>query len=98
MTTVGVVVVAVGCLVVLALLALDLSGIWRRTAHLRWQLTGLLLIGSAVLARGAALLAGWPGRRLDTLQTFLVMLAGYALFFVGLIVQIRKRRRAGRAE
>jgi hypothetical protein len=92
-TTVGVFVVTAGCLAVLAALVLDLTGIWRRAARFRWQLTGLLLVGSVALARGVALLAGWPGSRLSTLTTatFPVMLAGFLFLLFG---AFREQRRS----
>ena len=96
MVTLGVVVLAASWLLVLTLLVLDLTGLWRRGAYFRWQGTGLLLINGVVLTSGVALLRGWPGSRLDTIRmmTFPVMLAGFALLGVGIFVQSRARHAA----
>ena len=98
MTALAVVVVnAAFWLLILALLALDVTGVSRRGAYFRWQGAGLLLISSAILANGVALLLGWPVSRLHTFKTMTlpVGLAGFALVIVGIFVYGRARRRNG---
>jgi hypothetical protein len=94
----AVVVFAASWLLILAVLALDLTGLWRRGAYFRWQGAGLLLTNGVVLASLFAHLRGWSGTRLllDRM-TFPVLLAGFALVLVGMFVRARARRSSGRA-
>jgi hypothetical protein len=100
MTTLDVVVVdAAFWLVILASLALDVTGVRRRGTYLRWLWAGLLLMSSVTLAWEVAQLRGWPVSRLHTLKTMTlpVGLAGFALAIVGIFVNGRTRRGNGGA-
>jgi hypothetical protein len=90
----GVLVLA-GCwLLILTVLVLDLAGVLHRGTGYRWQATGVLIINSAVGAIGFAHLHHWSGTLEST--TWPVVLAGFAIFIVGLVVQTRQRRKADR--
>ena len=95
----GVIVPAGSWLVILTVLVLDLAGVLHRGTGFRWQATGLLIMNTAVDASVMAHRHGWTGSRLNALQsaTWPVILAGFATFLVGLIVQGRERRKARRA-
>jgi len=90
----GVVVLAAAWLLVLAVLVLDLTGLWRRGAYFRWQGAGVLLINGVVLASAFAEFRGWPASRLHVLRmaTFPLMLPGFALLLTGILVYGRARR------
>ena len=99
MTTLVVVVEAAFWLLMLASLALDVTGVQRRGAYFRWQLAGLLLMIGVTLAWEVALDCGWRGSRLHAFKTMTlpVGLAGFALVVVGMFVYGRARRGNGRA-
>jgi hypothetical protein len=90
----GALVLAGSWLLILTVLVLDLTGVLHRGTGYRWQATGVLIINSAVGASGFAHLHHWS----DTLEptTVPVMLAGFATFIVGLVIQTRQRRKADR--
>jgi hypothetical protein len=95
----GVIVPAGSWLVILTVLALDLTGVLHRGTGFRWQATGLLIMNTGGDASVMAHRHGWIGSQLYALQpaAWPVMLAGFATFLVGLIIQGRERRKARRA-
>jgi hypothetical protein len=93
MMTLGVVALAAAWLLTLAVLALDVTGIWRRGAYFRWQGTGMLLMIGVVLTSAFAEFRGWPAGRLHVLRmaTFPLMLPGFALLLIAIFVHDRAR-------
>jgi hypothetical protein len=91
---VALVVLAGSWLLLLTVLALDFTGVWRRGTAWRWQGTGLLVMNSAALAYTFAQTRGWSYTRLDMLDsvTFPVTLAGGALFVIGVVVLFKTTR------
>jgi hypothetical protein len=73
-------------------LVLDLVGILRRGTGFRWQAVGLLIINTAVGTSGFALLH--RRSEFSALQSciFLVMLIGFAIFGMGVAIQVKGRR------
>jgi hypothetical protein len=78
----------------LAVLVLDLTGLWRRGTDFRWQGTGQLLMLGVVLTWTFAEYRGWPASRLHVLRvtTFPLFLLGLALLLTGIFVYYRARR------
>lgn len=95
----GAFVLAGSGLLILTVLVLDLTGVLHRGTGFRWQAVGLLSIYIAVGPIGFAHLRGWTDSRIRSLEsvTIPLMLAGFALFLVGLGVHTRERRKARRA-
>jgi hypothetical protein len=95
----GAFVLAGSWLLILIVLVLDLTGVLHRGTGFRWEATGLLILNTAVDATAFARFHSWTGSQLYALQSaaWPVMLAGFATFLVGLIIQERNRRKARRA-
>jgi hypothetical protein len=89
-----VVVIAAAWLLILAVLVLDLTGVWRRGTYFRWQGAGLLLMLGVVLISMFAESRGWPASRLHVLRmiTFPLALPGFALVLIGVFAHVRARR------
>jgi hypothetical protein len=90
----GVIVLAGSWLLILTLLVLDLVGILRRGVGFRWQATGLLMMNSAIDISAFAHLHGRSGSQIGAVQliTVPVMVAGFTIFGIGLVIQVRERR------
>jgi len=71
----------------MTVLVLDLTGVLHRGTGFRWQATGVLIEITAMDASGSAALHHWSGTLEST--TVPVMLAGFATFIVGLVIQTR---------
>jgi hypothetical protein len=87
-------------LLILTVLALDLTGVLHRGTGFRWQATGLLIMNTAGHASAFAHHHGWAGSQMAALDwaTLPMMLIGFAAFIVGLIVRVREPSKARRAE
>jgi hypothetical protein len=85
-------------LLILTVLVLDLTGVLHRGTGFRWQATGLLTMNTAVDASAFAHHHGWRGSQILALDraTLAVILAGFAIFIVGLRIQGRDRAKARR--
>lgn len=90
--TLGVGILASSWFLILTVLVLDLVGILRRGTGFRWQAVGLLIINTAVGISGFALLH--RRSEFSALQSyiFLVMLVGFAIFGMGIAIQVKGRR------
>jgi hypothetical protein len=86
-------------LVIVAVLVLDLTGVLHRGTGFRWQATGLLVMNTAVDATSFAHHHGWRFSQLIALgwATNAAILAGFATFIVGLVLQWREPPKAPRA-
>jgi len=87
-------------LLIVTMLVLDLTGVLHRGTGFRWQATGLLIVNTAVNVSGFAHRHGWTGSQIGALEiaTLLVILAGFATFIVGLIIQAKEPPKARRTE
>jgi hypothetical protein len=90
--TLGVGVLAGSWFLILTVLVLDLVGVLRRGTGFRWQAVGLLIINTPVSISGFALLH--RRSEFSALQSYIfpVMLVGFAIFGVGLAIQVKGRR------
>jgi hypothetical protein len=79
-------------LLILAVLVLDLTGVWRRGAYFRWQGAGLLLIFGVVLISVFAEFRGWPASRLHVLRMITFPL-GFVFVLIGVFVHVIARRK-----
>jgi len=81
------------CLVILTLLVLDLAGILRRGTSFGWQAVGLLFMSGVGAANTFCHLHKWTGGQISAFEsaTFPLLLAGFALFMLGVAVQTRER-------
>jgi hypothetical protein len=81
-------------LVILLVLALDLSGRWPRRRGLRWVWAGLLLLMSAQLVSVFAHNRNWPNDQLLVIDglTLLIGLPALACIIIGVIGAVRSRR------
>jgi hypothetical protein len=91
--TLGAGVLAGSWALILTVLTLDLVGVLRRGTGFRWQAAGLLIINTAAVTSGFA----HQQRRSEfsALQSiiFPAMLIGFAIFGMGLAIQVKGRRR-----
>jgi hypothetical protein len=94
--TLEVVLAAAMCLLV-AVLVLHWTGLWRRGPQFSWQGAGILLIMGNLLVSQFADSRRWPSSRVHALRSigWPVILAGVVLVIVGMLVQGRARSRRG---
>jgi hypothetical protein len=89
-----VLVLAAVWLLTVAVLTLDLTGVWRRGAYFRWQGLGVLIGIGGELTSAFAQFRGWPASQLHGLRliTDPVTVVGAALLLVALLLQSGTRR------
>jgi hypothetical protein len=88
---------AAAWLLAVAVLTLDLTGVWRRGAYFRWQGLGVLIGIGAGLTSAFAQFRGWPASQLHGLRmiTDPLTLAGAALLLVASLLQSGTRHTNG---
>jgi hypothetical protein len=94
------IVLAAGCLAVLAVLLLDMAGIRRMPgAGRRWQGAGILLSTSGVMISSLAALRGWPPVTVHRIHLVMLVfvVAGTAILIVGLGIRGRSGQGSSRS-
>ena len=94
-----VIALAASWLAALAVIVLDLTGVWRRGPYIRWQGFGVLLGIGAALTSSFVELRGWPASQLHGLRmvTDPIEVTGAVILTVASLGQVRARhqRRPG---
>lgn len=88
---------AVAWLVALAVLTLDLTGVWRRGTYFRWQCLGVLIGIGGVLTSAFAQFRSWPASQLHEVRMIAdpVIVVGAALLLVAVVLGAGARRTNG---